>query len=161
MNSCLRLCRNKKNEVFVSLGLSANAQSQVDIDICLIQVVCSYLIWRWACASSNSFLRNRSKPAMQSSRASDRSDREHLQNQNKKTKPEEHMMKTFPNTVTSIKNFRSSYYDISHYIKKKKTFQTKQAFNKLKKIMHVILQLPPLNIHIITVQLHVSPVGNF
>lgn len=43
----------------------------------------SHLHLSWACASSKWFLRNRSRAAMQSSRASDRSDREHLQNQNK------------------------------------------------------------------------------
>lgn len=41
----------------------------------------SYLLRRRACASSKSFLRNRSRAAMQSSRAKERSDREHLQEQ--------------------------------------------------------------------------------
>lgn len=43
----------------------------------------SYLHLSRACASSKLFVRKRSRAAMQSSRASDRSEREHLQDQNK------------------------------------------------------------------------------
>lgn len=42
-----------------------------------------YLLLSRACASSNSFWRNRSRAAMQSSRASDKSEREHLKNHNR------------------------------------------------------------------------------
>lgn len=46
--------------------------------ICMTFRLISYLHLSRVCASSNWFLRNRSRAAMQSSRASDRSDREHL-----------------------------------------------------------------------------------
>lgn len=46
--------------------------------ICMTSRLISYLHFSRVCASSNWFLRNRSRAAMQSSRASDRSDREHL-----------------------------------------------------------------------------------
>lgn len=72
----------------IHFHLSMTAQSwrtENSRHICKCFRLFSYLHLSRACASSKWFLRNRSRAAMQSSRASDRSDREHLKNQNKHT----------------------------------------------------------------------------
>lgn len=76
-------------KIYLQMGASAPA---VLFMACVRQqasfLLFLYLLWSRACASSNSFRRNRSRAAMQSSRASDRSEREHLDKPQKQMRKE-------------------------------------------------------------------------